>query len=253
LTVRRSWTRCFVASASPLALAAACSASNGEPIPSEIYDAQALDVGTVVPGRDGSPPVIEDSGAADAPPTDAAANDAPADAPQETSTSAVVRINEVYVDRIVAGDNTEYVELRGPDGTRVDDLFIRIIDDTGKASADIDVGTGGQTIGATGTWVIGTNALVGRVDRAVLLRYWGLDLRGAVELRRGPGKTLIDVVAWTDHPDGGGAPPGEGAPYLLPSGTTSFGRVAGAPDTDDNEADFCTMAKSVGAANTACQ
>lgn len=251
--MRFSWARLVVASASPLALVAACSASNGDPIPSEIHDAQALDVGSVVPARDGSSPPPEDSGAADAPPTDAGASDAPADAPKEASTSAVVRINEVYVDRIVAGDSTEYLELRGPEGTRVDDLFIRIIDDTGTASSDIDVGKGGQTIGATGTWVIGTGALVGRVDRVVSLNGWGLDRRGAIQLRRGAARTVIDVVAWTDDPDGGGAPAGEGAPYLLSSGVTSFGRVSGAPDTDDNRVDFCTMAMTMGDVNAACQ
>ena len=237
-----------------LAVAAACSASNGDPIPSEIHDARALDVGSVVPARDGSPKATDDdSGGPDASPSDAGVQDAPADAPRDASSSEVVRINEVYVDRVVAGDKTEYVELRGPEGTRVDDLFLRLIDETGKASIDFDVGTGGQTIGATGTWVIGTNALVGRVDRAVLLQHWGLETRGAVQLRRGAAKTLIDVVAWTDDPDGGGAPAGEGEPYLLPAGQTSFGRVAVAADTGDNRADFCTMAKTPGATNAACE
>lgn len=239
---------------------AACSASNGEPIPSELRDAEALDVGSsVLPGKDGSSP-SEDGGTT----KDASTKDAPSDAHDAGVTSKSVRINEVYVDRGSGGSQSEFVELRGPEGTPVDDLFLRLVDDNGTATGQaFTVGSSGEKIGPTGTWVIGGALVPGRVDRIVTNpEGWGIDTKGAVQLLRGPSREVLDVVGWTTDPDGGFVPQpvlppkstGEGKPYVLPAtGTTSFGRTPNAADTDDNQADFCTMAQTNGAANAACQ
>lgn len=245
----------IIVTALPWIAVAACSASNGDPIPSEVRDAEALDVGSsVLPGDAGGGD--DDADTAE----DAAPKDAAADARDAAASSASVRINEVYVDRVVAGDKTEYVELAGAPGTPVGDLYLRLLDRDGNVDLDVNVGKPGEQIGATGTWVIATSALPSRVDRSVSLASWGLDVRGAVQLTRGPSRALVDVVGFTNDPDGGVvAPPatdpkatGEGMPYVLPPGTTSFGRTAGAADTGDNRADFCTMNPSAGAANGPC-
>lgn len=239
---------------------AACSASNGDAIPSEVRDAEALDVGSsVVPTKDGSSSTSEDGGT----PKDASTKDAPSDAEDAATSSTIVRINEVYVDRGSGGSQSEYVELRGPEGTPVDDLFLRLVDGNGTATAQaFTVGSKGDTIGATGTWVIGGALVPGRVDRIVTNpQGWGIDTKGAVQLLRGANRDVIDVVGWTTDPDGGFVPQpvlppkptGEGKPYVLPAGTTSFGRKPNAADTNDNQADFCTMAQTNGATNGACQ
>lgn len=242
----------------PGLLHAACSASNGDAIPGEVRDAQALDVGsTIPPGLDGASSE-SDSGA----PEDAASSDALSDADAPTSQS--VRINEVYVDRMAGGSQVEYVELRGAEGLAVDDLFLRVVDKDGMPTPQaFAVGDPGDKIGATGTWVIGGALASGRVDQTITnAAGWGLDTVGAVQLLRGPARDVVDVVGWTTDPDGGfvtepALPPkstGEGKPYVLPSGGSgSFGRKAGAPDTNDNRADFCTMTKSGGNANAACE
>lgn len=237
---------------------AACSASNGDPIPSEVRDAEALEVGSNEPpdrDRDGASPP-QDGGVT----KDATTKDAPADAPPDAPSSATVRINEIYVDRVGGGDKTEFVEVRGAEGTPVDDLFVRLVDHNGVVH-EFDLGTAGQKIGATGTWVIGSPFVSGRIDRSVTVAQgWGLDDRGAVQLVRGASKELVDVVGWTNDPDGGVVPQpstnpkatGEGKPFVVPPGVSSFGRRATGADTDDNRADFCSMTISNGATNGAC-
>jgi len=225
----------------------ACAVSNGDAPPGPLVDASARDATAERRPSPPSPP--KDAGAGE----DDAAAEVDADGATTPPSSADVRIGEVYVDRVVAGAATEYIELRGPKGIAIDDLFLRIVDDDGNPTSDIPIATMGQTIGETGTWVIATNGLPSRVDCTVPLKDWNLDARGAIVLRRGAKLDVVDAVAWTNLPGGGGAPPeGEGQPYLLPSGTTSFGRAPGVADTNDNRKDLCAMAQSAGGANGAC-
>lgn len=237
---------------------AACSASNGDPIPSEVRDAEALEVGST------TPPIGDASSSDGGTKKDSSTNDAASDAQDAGLTSKSVRISEVYVDRGSGGSQSEYVELRAPEGTPVDDLFLRLVDSNGTPTPQaFDVGVSGAKIGATGTWVIGGALVSGRVDRIVTNpQGWGIDTKGAVQLLRGANREVLDVVGWTTDPDGGVVPQpvlppkstGEGKPYVLPAvGTSSFGRRPNDPDTDDNRADFCTMAQTPGAANGACQ
>lgn len=249
----------LLAFSTPAAFHVACSASNGDPIPPEVHDASALDVGTSMPARDGATTTDEDAGT---PVEDARAIDAPADVAPDAPTSRAVRISEVYVERGGLGSQAEYVELRGPVGAPVDDLFVRVVASNGAAQA-FDVGLSGAKIDATGTWVIGGALASCNVDRLVTTpQGWGLDTKGAVQLLRGGSNEVIDVVGWTTDPDGGtvpqpAAPPkstGEGLPFILPpSGALAFGRMVSGADTNDNRADFCSMAKTCGTTAAVCE
>lgn len=245
----------------------ACTATNGDPIPPEVYDAEALDAG-------GNPDDPDGGGK-----NDGSSNDASKDSPTDTGkdspvTPAAVVINELYVDRIGDGDGSEFVELRADPGTPVDDLKLRIIYPDGKVKYEVNVGIAGDKVGMSGLWVVGGNQtfrlnVTDRVDRVVSIATWGLDYPGAVQLVRG--STLLDVVGFTDTPDGGPvtadpglAPPKavvETKPALAPdnAGATggtqrrSFGRKTSAADTNNNANDFCKMIASPGFAQKACE
>lgn len=245
----------------------ACSSTNGDPIPPEVYDAEALDAG-------GNPEDPDGGSKTDGAPSDSgkdAASDAGKDAPV---TAAAVVINELYVDRIGDGDGSEFVELRADPGTPVDDLKLRIIYPDGKVKYEVNVGNAGDKVGPSGLWVVGGPQtfrlnVTDRVDRQVAVSVWGLDYPGAVQLMRGI--TLLDVVGFTNEVDGGPvtADPGlsapknvvETKPALIPdnAGATSttkrrsFGRKAGAVDTNNNATDFCKMEASPGFAQKACE
>lgn len=240
----------------PAALEVACSGGNGDSIPSEVRDAEALDATTPDPtDRDSSTTPGQD-GSTTNPPKDGGPKDAPGDvAPDVTLTSADVRINEIYVSQS-GGDQAEFVELRGAVGAPLDDLFLRSIDDKGLTTGEWPVAAAGTKIGATGTWTLGGGTASGRIDNTVpAFAGWGLDnVKGAVLLLRGAGKQTIDAVSWNTDADGGTVM-GEGKPYVLPTtGANSFGRKPPSfGDTNDNLADFCAMAQTSGATNTACK
>lgn len=249
----------------PAALAIACSASNGDAIPSEVRDAEALDAGAIDPtDRDSSSTTEGDSGNTN-PPKDGGSKDATngdtgTDAGQ---TSESVRINEIFVERSGSGAKVEYIEIRGPAGVAIDDLSIRVLDSTGTPTAanPYAVATAGQKMPASGLWVIG--GFLASTDTVISIpNGWDLDTKGSVQLLRGASKTLIDVVGWTDDADAGAIPQPtsdpktvvEGKPFVLPAtGTKSFGRAATGADTNDNAKDFCNMNQSAKATNGACQ
>ena len=261
---------CFVTTA-PLVFHAACSSTNGDPIPNEVFDATAIDTGGNP--RDPDSATEEDGGARDAA-KDSAVKDAGNDAPVK---DPVVVINELYVDRIIDGDGSEFVELRADPGTPVDDLKLRLVNTSGAVKV-VSVGPAGAKVGASGLWVVGGSQtfrlnVQDRVDYNPPLNDWGLNYPGAVQLVRGT--TLLDVVGFDSDPDGGtptapASPPTatvEGKTAFVPpnAGATagtqrrSFGRrptpAGGAPpaDTNDNRADFCTMIASPGYPQKACE
>lgn len=250
----------------PVTAHVACSAGNGESIPPEVREAGSLEAnnGSRVPERDSSD--AEDAGTRDA------SRDAAKDArPDADAVDAEVVINEIYVDIDGLGDGAEFVELRAEPGTPVHDLKLRIIDGTGAVKLSVAVGDPGETVGGTGYWVVGGNqtfklGVLDRVDQVIPLAVWGLPTsRGAVQIVRGT--KIVDVVSWSDDADAAAIPPppsapsatGEGSPALIPtikktSGKPahSFGRPDDAPDTNDNRADFCSMAASPGFGQSPC-
>jgi hypothetical protein len=247
----------------------ACSVGNGDPIADPVYDAQALDVasGDPMPGTPNDAAVKPDAAKPDAAPKADAAADAPG------PNTAPVLINELYVDTILDGDGAEFVELRAAPGTPVDDLKLRIVYANGLVKYEIAAGNAGDTVDANGLWVVGGGSTFklnvgGHVDHIVGIASWGLDAKGAVQLVRGA--TLLDVVGYDANPDAGALPPlatpptatAEGKLARVPdnsgaSGSTkrkTLGRTMGAPDTNDNAFDFCTMEASPGLAQQkACQ
>lgn len=248
----------------PLAAHAACSASNGDPIPSQVFDASALDVGSN-PGD----PSGEPDGAAK--PDANKDKDAGADAKDGAlPNTAVVRIDEVFVDNDGLGDGSEFIELRAAPGTRADDLKLRILKADGTVKYDVTVGGPNTFFDANGTWVVGGSQVFKlnvqyRVDREIPISMWGVDnSRGAIQLLRGT--TLLDVVGYNTQADAGALPPPpapplatvEGKLVVVPDASNadtkarSFGRKVGVADTNDNAADFCTMIASPGTAN-ACE
>lgn len=254
----------------PVVAHAACGATNGDPIPSEVFDASALDVSTSNPLPEGGSRADGSTTANDAS-TDAFtdANDANDGAPG----TAPVQINEIFVDNDGLGDGTELVELRAAPGTRTDDLKLRIVRFNGDIKYEVTVGLAGQTFNAAGLWVVGGQQtfklnVQENVDRTLSLANWGLDNdRGAVQLLRGT--TLLDVVGYARDPDAG-APPAPASPPTAtvegkvaavpdpPAGAPagrkhrSFGRKTAAADTNDNAADFCAMEASPGFAQKPC-
>ncbi len=251
-----------------LAFVIACSATNGDAIPSQIFDASALDVGsnpndpdsgTLVDGA-----VIKDSAPKDAP------TDSPADAPGPNT--APVQINELFVDNDGLGDGAEFVELRAAPGTPADDLKLRLIYADGQVKYEVSVGDPGAKFPASGLWVVGGAQtfklnVLDHVDRSIGLNSWGLDNdHGAVQVVRGT--TLLDVVGYATILDAGTLAQPASAPKATVEGTAALvpapasgmnkkgftlGRKTAAADTNDNSADFCKMEASPGYAQKVCQ
>jgi hypothetical protein len=251
-----------------LAFVIACSATNGDAIPSQVYDASALDVGSN-PGEPDAAAGLDGSTV-----KDGATKDAPADAPPDAPivNTAPVQINELFVDNDGLGDGAEFVELRAAPGTPVDDLKLRLIYADGQVKYEVSVGDPGATFPASGLWVVGGGQtfklnVLDHVDRTVSLNTWGLDNdHGAVQVVRGT--TLLDVVGYASTLDAGAlaapasAPKAtvEGTAALVPAPATGlnhkglgFGRKTAAADTNDNAVDFCKMEASPGHAQKACQ
>jgi hypothetical protein len=259
----------IIAAIFPLAAHAACSATNGDAIPSVVYDASALDVGTNPDELDAAT-TTKDGAAV----KDGATRDAPDDAPTDSPVvnTAPVQINEVFVDNNSFGDGAEYVELRAAPGTPADDLKLRLIYSDGQVKYEVSVGDPGAKFPASGLWTVGGGQtfklnVLDHIDRTVGLNAWGLDnFHGAVQVVRGA--TLLDVVGYSTDPDAGAlampasAPKAtvEGSPAVVPAPANgmnakglSFGRKTGVADTNDNAADFCKMEASPGYAQKACQ
>jgi hypothetical protein len=255
----------------PLVAHAACSATNGDAIPSQVFDASALDASSSNPDDpDGG------NGSDSATKKDAPSSDAPSDAPPDAPNVAPVQINEIYVDNDGLGDGAEYVELRAAVGTPVDDLKLRLLHADGQVKYEVTVGEAGAKFGMNGLWVVGGGStfklnVQEHIDKTVALGTWGLDnARGAVQLVRGT--TLLDVVGYgTDADAGALAPPAspplatvEGSIAKVPNAPipptppatknkgSAFGRKTGAADTNDNRADFCKMEASPGYAQKPC-
>ena len=249
-------TFAWLALVGPVLVHAACTATNGDTSRGEIY----------TPPEAGPDEELTFPDAAQEKPRDAGVDRKVVDATPEASTpgptSADVRIQELYVDHDGLGDGAEYVELRGVEGTPVDDLTLRLIDGTGKVAYEVPVADMGAKIGSTGTWAIGP-ATVGtylgvleRIDRTVTLGGWGLaNGRGAVQLVRGNAKTLVDVVGYVSSPDAGAAAApssdpkatSEGLPTVVPiAAKRALGRRPNVADSDMNRNDFCAMPPSPG-------
>lgn len=256
--MRLRMRRFFFAWTGLVAAVAACSATNGDTSPNDIYtppDAAA---------EEEEPSPLPE--ASTRPPADAGADRKVADATPEASppgpSSAEVRINELYVDHDSLGDGAEYVELRGVQGTPVDDLKLRLVDGVGKVAYEVDVADPGSKIGSTGTWAIGpvtvgtSLGVLERLDKTVGIGSWGLaNGRGAVQLVRGPNRELVDVVGYVSTPDAGAASSpttdpkatSEGLPAVVPlAAKRALGRKVSSADTDVNRSDFCPMVPSPG-------
>lgn len=255
----------------PLAVQAACAAKGSELIFAQAREAGALEV----PGRSGAGEGDDDEDGSVSP-RDAGKDgmvgggkDARVDA--DAGTPAIVVINEIYVDIDGFGDGAEFVELRAEPGTPIGDLKLRLLGSNGTVEYEVPVADAGTEVGASGFWVVGGAqtfklGVQDRVDQIVPLGNWGLEAtRGAVQLVRGT--ELLDVVAWSEDPDSGAIPApsspptatGEGSPANVPTITKttgnpahSFGRRAAEADTNDNGADFCSMAASPGYPQQAC-
>jgi len=259
----------LLATVFPLAAHAACASSNGEPIPSQVFDASALDSG----GNPDDPedPTGDGGSKPDSAVADGSTKDAPGDSPVLPNT-APVQINELYVDQILDGDGAEFVELRAAPGTPMDDLKLRLIKSNGEVRYEVAAGLAGDKVGVSGLWVIGTSqsyklyATPSRVDRTISVSTWGLDSPGAVQVVRGT--TLLDVVGFNDEPDGGAVPATMQAPSATVEGKTAlvpdnqdttkfgtrktFGRKEGAADTNNNAVDFCKMLATPGYPQKPC-
>lgn len=255
-------TRFFALTSASLALVvfAACSASNGDSIPSAVYDASPLDAG-------GNPlPPGQDSGT-DAPTPSDASSDGEGGDGGDSGPPSEVRIQEIFVDNALLGDVSEYVELSGAPGTSVDDLRLRLVDRNGNVKYDVPAANPGEKIGGGGLWVVGGGQVfkVGvspyRVDHEVNVNSWGFDnTAGAVQLVRG--NALVDVVGYSSDADAGTIPNAssppvstvEGKPALVPNiAKRAFGRKPLAADTNDNRTDFCKMLASPGYPQNACE
>jgi hypothetical protein len=259
---RAAWLALLVGAA----LYVGCSTSNGDPIPEPDNGAPDLDAGgNSLPSKSDAASTSDAAADADSGAPVDAANDGP-------DPVSAVRIGEIYVDNVAAGDPTEFIELRGAPGTSLDELRLRLLDSTGAVTGEIDVAAQlGDVIPASGLWVVGggntfTVDSSSHVDHVMLgadLNAWGMDTpRGAVQLVRGTARALLDVVGYDEDADAGAlaspsSPPietVEGKPAVLPStAKKSFGRVNGAIDGNDNRADFCQMAPTAGRLNAACE
>lgn len=239
-------------SACILALVSACASSNGPSELAEVRDAPALESSQPFPRTDAGDDEEDEEDAAT---EDAAKGDA--DGGKDSGPPAQVIVNEIFVSD--DGDSREWVELRSEPGTSVDDLKLRLIDRTGDVEHEVTVGVAGEVFPASGVWVVG--GALANVDRIVLTSGWGLDNeRGAIQVVRGTGKTLLDVVGYADEPEAGAlpTPPSqptqtvEGSPALLPASGKSFGRKQANADTNANRTDFCAMTGTPRAVNAAC-
>jgi hypothetical protein len=181
----------------------------------------------------------------------------------------LVKINEVFVDKNLAGDATEWVELWAPVGTPLAGLRLRLIypGDAG-VKYELDVSIDGGAF-ATNYWVVGgLNAAGGGVpDQTYTITTWGLSDVGAIQLVKFENgtRTLLDVVGYggtgaTAVPPLGQQPnaTSEGQIFIYDNNNNrSFSRKVGdggVPiDTDDNANDFCNTQRSFRGASNQCQ
>jgi hypothetical protein len=196
--------------------------------------------------------------------TDGSTSDAESDASDSATDAgpmglAAARINEIFVDRNLAGDNTEYVEISGPEGIALDKLRLRAVKPDGSIAFDVAVADAGATMPASGRWVVG--GTLATTDKSYSIATWGIpNDSGAIQLERTDGIAveLLDVVAYGVAPMTPTTEPKtvvEDVPAALPpSGSTnkSIGRKSVPGDTDHNGADFCVQTASPKAANGAC-
>ncbi|MBK7395788.1 MAG: hypothetical protein IPJ34_05650 [Myxococcales bacterium] len=204
---------------------------------------------TVDATADTKPDALDAEAAADS------ASDAATDVADVGTGPSAIRIGEVRVDVAVEGSKVEFVELRGPAGTPVNGLTLRVISASGAVKS-FSVGNAGDKTKASGLWVVGLASLL-EADKGFLLSDgWDLPDSGALQLV-GPGDALLDVVAWTAIPTAPSSAPtkvveGTAAVKLPTGGTTgkSIGRTGA--DTDDNAKDFCILSQTPGAANGPC-
>jgi hypothetical protein len=219
--------------------------------------------------------VVQESGE-DAPPPDAPVAHDETDAPDAADAEGggvsndapapLARIEEVYADRFLDGDKSEYVEIGAAAGTPLDALRLRLVDANGAVSYDVAVGDAGATMPSSGLWVVGASCWTtsgfcpAHVDQTYSITTWGLsgDL-GAVQLVKVDGAgayELLDVVAWGGAPPAPATPPtkvvdGSPAPKSDARGH-AIGRRPGVATSHDDAIDFCLMSSSAGAPNGAC-
>lgn len=200
--------------------------------------------------------------------TDGSTSDGATDGATDSATDAgpmglaAARINEVLVDRALAGDATEFVEISGPEGIALDKLHLRAVKPDGSIAFDLAVGDAGAKMPASGFWTVGGAAALPNKSYSIAgPDNWGLSSdSGAIQLTRIDGAVveLIDVVAYGVAPMTPTSEPKkvvEDVPAALPpSGSTNktIGRKSIPGNTDHNGADFCVQTASPKAANGAC-
>ncbi len=221
----------------------------------------ATDTATTSDGAtDGGPDAVSDTSADT---TADAAPDAAKDVSSDAAPVTAVRVEEIYVDRDISGDAVEYVELRGPVGTSLETLHLRLVDSTGKVTGEVAISGAGAIIPASGLWVVGGASVskiftAPHVDETVGISKWGLDnTAGSVQLVDvGATTTLLDVLGWgaaIPAPTTAPKATSEAAPRPLPTAVGhTLGRRPGAADSNDNTADFCEQNGTPGATNGAC-
>jgi hypothetical protein len=256
----------------PFVLLAAC--SDGDSAATDTtQDADYGDGPTTYRPDDGVDSATEETSAdaASDASTDGTATDAEGDASDSASDAggdagptglAAARINEVLVDRNLAGDATEFVEISGPEGIALDKLHLRAVKPDGSIAFDLAVGDAGAKMPASGLWTVGgAGALPNKSYSIAGPDNWGLSNdSGAIQLTRvdGVAVELLDVVAYGVAPMTPTTEPKkvvEDVPAALPtSGSTnkSIGRKSVPGNTDHNGGDFCVQTATPKAANGAC-
>lgn len=169
------------------------------------------------------------------------------DAPRRPA--AKLTINEFDYDQAGA-DNAEFVEIVNPNAAAVDLADYRIEMINGSNGRRYGSYTPAGSLPAGGYFVIGDPAVVAALPAgtaAMTLKSGGLQ-NGPDGIRIVEAATgrVLDGVHYRDSVPGAGE--GTPAPKDATATPTSIGRCNGA-DSDDNGADFATMAPTPGAAN----
>ncbi len=166
--------------------------------------------------------------------------------------AAELVINEIDYDTEGNGDTAEFVEILNPGSSAVDLSGYRIELVDGARGAAYATYTGSGQLGAGKYFVIGDTAViqpdpplpVGTVTLALDTNLQqGPDLVRIVKIST---KKVMDAVQYEGSANGAG----EGTPAPSDTEDKSIGRCPNGSDTNDNGADFVTMAPTPGKTNT---
>lgn len=158
-------------------------------------------------------------------------------------------INEIYYDAPGA-DAGSFIELAGPPGASLTGYRLKFINGAGGAEYTAALSLDGQTIGASGYFLVVQDGTVAVPSGTHSMTSSKANLQnGPDSVQLALGSAVVDAIAYGSF-GAAGVPAGEGQPAGNPGGTVqSLARLPNGRDTGDNASDLGFAARTPGAAN----